>query len=372
VNVQVTEPPQIPEGFLDLPARIYADDPFWIPEEPFSVAASLDPAGNPWFERGTARLLSIPGQARAALFLDPALRHDGRPAAFIGLFETAGERSATLELLDTAAVLAREAGSEALIGPVTFGTALGYRLRLDPPDEPNFPGEPHNPQTYQALLLEGGFRPVRRYVTQHLPGPVAVAAAHLGDAPLAALLGEGFRLERLDAAAWLARLPALHAMVEEVFAEGFAATPMSLATFSRWLGAPMARRLCPKTSALLLDPAGGMAAFVLVVPDYGPLAAQGAGASRVPASELSYEVHWPALVDRGQPRGIIKTVAVRRPYRGRGAARALLSQMIAPNPYSEWLGALIREDNPSRRLGPPGLRERRYALYAQPLREGAR
>jgi GNAT superfamily N-acetyltransferase len=67
---------------------------------------------------------------------------------------------------------------------------------------------------------------------------------------------------------------------------------------------------------------------------------------------------------------VLKTVAVHPKYRGRGVAEALSAWLLERTLLlcDELLGALIREDNASRRLsagGAPALRW--YGLYERPI-----
>jgi hypothetical protein len=66
----------------------------------------------------------------------------------------------------------------------------------------------------------------------------------------------------------------------------------------------------------------------------------------------------------------VKTVGVARAHRRRGLMDALIVSTIEHGSahYDNWLGAMMREDNPSTRLSSPHARhERRYALYGKVL-----
>jgi hypothetical protein len=43
-------------AFIDLPFRLYANDPNWVPPLKSDVMATITPGKNPWFEHGEAQL----------------------------------------------------------------------------------------------------------------------------------------------------------------------------------------------------------------------------------------------------------------------------------------------------------------------------
>lgn len=359
----------VDDAFAELPRVVYARDPAWIPEDEGALRAAFG-AGNPWFAAGRAVTLCVPGRARLAAFHADGCRVDGREAAFFGYWEHRGAPGATRALLGEAAAWARELGAEVLYGPVDFSTFGRYRLRLTAePGAVTMPGEPHNPPGYAAVLEAAGFAPARRYVT-HLGAPRALGGKA---AARRAVLGAGYAIEPLDGARWTAMLPALHRAVDEIFGANFAYTPVPYAAFAAAYGAPVARRLCPRTSVVAWAPDGALAGFALVYPHYGPLLAQGAAGGPVPEAALSFAEHAPRLERLGARTAVAKTVGVAPAHRRRGVMDALGATVLErgrPH-YDRWAAALVRDDNPSRRFGARHAdAERTYALYAKPLDGG--
>lgn len=358
----------VDDAFVELPRRVYAADPAWIPEDEDSLRRAFS-LGNPWFARGRAVTLCVRGRARLAVFREPGCRVRGRESAFFGYWEHRGAADASLALLDAAAEWARTHGAETLYGPVNFTTLGTYRLRLSAePGAVTFPGEPYNPPGYPALLEGAGFAPVQHYVTQvGMPGGSALAPAM---SARRALLDAGYTIEPLDGARWLAMLPELHRAADAIFGANLAYTPVSFEAFAAGYGATVARRLCPRTSLVARAPDGALAGFLLVYPHYGPLLVRGAPGGRVPVGALSYDEHAPALERLGERTAVAKTVGVVAAHQGRGLMSALGVTALERGRahYDRWLAALIRADNPSRRFGAAHMRaERTYALYARPL-----
>ncbi len=159
----------LPPGFLELPGRVYRDDPHWIPEDPHILSAAFA-AGNPYFERSRARVFCIPGKARVVAFHDPDLRIDGEPAAYAGYFESTGDQDANAEVLRRAERWLHERGARVLYGPVQFNTAHSYRFRLSgTAGFAPFLGEPYNPDSYPGFWEQLGYTLTRRFSSQIIP-----------------------------------------------------------------------------------------------------------------------------------------------------------------------------------------------------------
>lgn len=363
----------VDDAFVALPHQLYAGDPRWIPEEPAAVARAFSTA-NRWHERGHARTFVVPGRARVAAFFDPGAAVDGAPAAFFGYFETDGEPSVDRALFDRVEAWARAAGATHLYGPINFTTALGYRVLLDAePDALPFPGEPYNPPWYGEELRALGFTLERRYLTQHVDRARAAATLERRRPLLARLERRGYRFGEIADDEWMARLPELHALADRMFAGNFAYTPMAYPEFAAAFGEGLLRRRWRELSGIAHAPNGDIAGFFLVFPHWGPLVVQGAGEARLCPSALDYARDARRLDGRSARIAVLKTVAVHPAYRRRGVAEALSAWLLAraATACDELWGALIREDNASRRLSTgetPALRW--YGLYGKRLQEG--
>jgi ribosomal protein S18 acetylase RimI-like enzyme len=330
----------VDEAFLALPHQLYREDRRWIPEEPAAVERAFSPA-NRWHDGRRARTFVVPGRARAAAFFDPSFTVDGTAAAFFGYFETNGDRDADGTLFGRIADWARGQGATRLYGPINFTTALGYRVLLDAErDAVPFAGEPYNPPWYGPELQSLGFALERRYLTQTLDRAL-VAATVDRHQPLLLRLGKrGYRFATIGDDEWLARLPELHTLADSIFAGNFAYAPMPFSEFAAAFGTRLLRRRWRELSLIAHAPDGALAGFCLVYP------------------------HLDGRV------AILKTIAVNPKYRARGVAEAMAVFTLerALTACDEVWGALIREDNASRRLAPvetPALRW--YGLYAKSL-----
>jgi GNAT superfamily N-acetyltransferase len=361
-------------GFLELPGEVYRDDPLAIPEEPTEVAGAFSPH-NPWFQGGAARTFCVPGRARAAAFHRRGLAIDGEPAAFFGYFETVGDDEAEGELFAAVEAWAAARGARRLFGPINFATAFAYRVLLEAePGATPFPGEPWTPRHYASRLEARGFELHQRYLTQVVEPDEMRRARDDRRLILDGLCSAGFRFELLSPALWLDRLRDLHALCDVIFGANFAYTPMGFEAFAAHAGARFAARFCPRTSVICWAPDGGVAGLFLVFPDWGPLVRRGAGAARVPLAAIDAGAHFDALQAQPPVGAVLKTVGVAPRYQQQGVFAALLVWLLdrCEDTYGRYLGALIREDNPSRRFFDPYAATKRwYGLFARRLGDAA-
>jgi GNAT superfamily N-acetyltransferase len=330
----------LPAGFLELPPLVYASDPIAPREDPRAVAGAFS-EHNPWFQRGEAVAFCEAGRARAAAFRERGLVIDGQPAAFFGYFESTGDAAGEAAILAQVEDWARAHGAKVLYGPIQFATALGYRFLLSAePGALPFAGEPYNPAAYPSAMERSGFALHQRYLTQVIGRDTARISLERGRPALPAAREAGFRFEALDGAIWQRRERDLFALVDHIFGANFAYTPIPFPVFSA-IGHKIAATLCPHTSVIAYGPENDIAGVGIAFPH-----------------------------DR-QPRGcILKTFGTNPAHRGKGIFTAILIEMLDRgwDRYDTWYGALIREDNASRRFFKDDIDSARwYGLYSRPL-----
>ena len=63
------------QAFVDLPFRLYAGDPNWVPPLKSDVMATITPGKNPWFEHGEAQLFLAERDGRVVGRISAHLDH---------------------------------------------------------------------------------------------------------------------------------------------------------------------------------------------------------------------------------------------------------------------------------------------------------
>jgi GNAT superfamily N-acetyltransferase len=150
--------------FVNLPKRLYADDPNWVCPLDSSVRSVFDPALNHSFRHGEAGRWILKDKAgstigRIAAFIDKlrsAANH--QPTGGIGYFEVIDDREAAFILFDTAKAWLADRGMKAMDGPVNFGeNDNNWGLLVEGFMQQAY-GMPYNKKYYRPFFEEYGFR----------------------------------------------------------------------------------------------------------------------------------------------------------------------------------------------------------------------
>lgn len=276
--------------------------------------------------------------ARASLWWRRVPDLPGQRLGLIGHYAAVDADAAGRILASARAELKRQARTLAL-GPMDGSTWRRYRLLTERGDEPPFLLEPDNPDDWPDHFRAAGFHDFARYYSS-----INDDNGRCKDrqALRARLAGKGYRSRHLAPADIDAELGRLWRLAGAGFAGNFLYQGIAEAEF-RDLYAPLLARLRPELVDIV-EWRGTPVAFCLALPNL--LQAQ-----------------------RGQTVDtlIVKSIAVAPEHRGRGLAGVMLSGI---NAAARDLGlhrtihALMHEDNPSRRLDAPLMRDfRRYVLF---------
>jgi GNAT superfamily N-acetyltransferase len=157
-------------AFVDVPFRLYAHDPNWVPPLRAEVKGLITPGSNPWFEHGEAQFFLAEragqGVGRISAHIDrlalaqPAAQGFGPGAGFFGLFEAEDE--------DTAAALIRAAegwlrtrGMNRAIGPISLSVWDEIGLLIQGFDTPPTVMMQFNHAAYQGWIEGAGYTGVQ-------------------------------------------------------------------------------------------------------------------------------------------------------------------------------------------------------------------
>jgi len=150
--------------FLDLPVRLYKDEPNWIRPLDMDIEAVFDPEKNRMFQRGTCCrwiLKNSEGMAigRVAAFIDTKTRDlNDQPTGGMGFFECVNNKEAAFALFDCCKNWLKEQGIEAMDGPVNFGERhQWWGLLVDGFHKPLY-GMPYSFAYYRKFFESYGFK----------------------------------------------------------------------------------------------------------------------------------------------------------------------------------------------------------------------
>jgi GNAT superfamily N-acetyltransferase len=147
--------------FIDLPWKIYADDPVWVPPLKFDVREFLDPKKHPFYLHGTAtQFLAFRNDEPAGRILaadDPRYNEQNHTnTGTFGLFECVNDQTVANALLDAASDWLRNKGRTKITGPISYSTNYECGLLIQGFDMPPRIMMAHNPPYYVELLQNWG------------------------------------------------------------------------------------------------------------------------------------------------------------------------------------------------------------------------
>ncbi|MFL5470747.1 MAG: N-acetyltransferase, partial [Gemmatimonadales bacterium] len=148
--------------FIDLPYRLHARDPLWVPPLRRDVATLLSRTKNPFFEHAEAEyFIALQGDevvGRIAA-ISNRLHNEthGDRVGFFGFFECIDNQDVANALLNTAADWCRARDHDVIRGPASFSVNDECGLLVDGFETPPTLMMPHNPRYYIRLLEQAGF-----------------------------------------------------------------------------------------------------------------------------------------------------------------------------------------------------------------------
>ena len=165
-------------AFIELPARLYKNDPHWICPLDNDVEAVFDPSHNVFFSHGVCKrwlLKDASGQfiGRIAAFINyEKSGKNPQPTGGVGFFECINDQKAAHLLFDTAKAWLQEKGMEAMDGPVNFGENDKFWGLLIHGYKPPSLGMNYNPPYYKELFESYGFEKLYDQLTNFLDATI--------------------------------------------------------------------------------------------------------------------------------------------------------------------------------------------------------
>jgi hypothetical protein len=164
MELKVVSTPEDEKKFLELPLKIYRDDPEWIRPLDKDIKQVFDKNKNKFFRHGDAvrwLLYSDSNEliGRIAAFVnEKAARKNEQPTGGIGFFECINNQEAANMLFDAGKKWLEAKGMEAMDGPVNFGERdRWWGLLVEGFYAPGYCMN-YNPPYYRSLFENYGFK----------------------------------------------------------------------------------------------------------------------------------------------------------------------------------------------------------------------
>ena len=149
--------------FIDLPFRLHANHPQWVPPLRLERRMFLSRRLNPYFSHGEAQYLLayMNGRVvgRASAHIDHAYNdYHGERWGWFGFLELEREPAVASALLDAAAGWLRERGCERMVGPADFSMNDESGVLIEGFELRPMVRQPWHPPYYRELLEQAGMR----------------------------------------------------------------------------------------------------------------------------------------------------------------------------------------------------------------------
>ncbi|MFC5411437.1 hypothetical protein ACFPMF_19095 [Larkinella bovis] len=175
--IEVGDNPAYQKEFLQLPVRLYRNNPCWIRPLDNDIEDVFDPVKNKYFQHGECiRWLLLDDQkqviGRIAAFInrETANRNNDQPTGGLGFFECINNQTAAFALFDAAKDWLQRKGMEAMDGPINFGERdRWWGLLVDGFDKEPTYGMPYTQPYYVPLFEQYGFLDYFQQLTFLLP-----------------------------------------------------------------------------------------------------------------------------------------------------------------------------------------------------------
>jgi GNAT superfamily N-acetyltransferase len=148
-------------AFVDLPYRLYRDDPIWVPPLRMAEAALMDRRKNPFFEHAEVEhfLARRDGRVVGRIAAIENRRHNEvheDRTGFFGFFDVEADPGATVALLEAARTWVGARGLDPMRGPVNYSTNDSCGVLVEGFDESPRILMPYNRPDYDELLRAAG------------------------------------------------------------------------------------------------------------------------------------------------------------------------------------------------------------------------
>jgi len=161
------------KAFIDLPYRLYAGHPTWVPPLRLAERDMMNRSKNPFFEHAhvehflARRGKRVVGRIAA---IENRLHNEihGDRIGFFGFFDVEADHEAAAALVEAARRWTKARGLGPLRGPVNYSMNDPCGLLVDGFDECPRVLMPYNRPDYEAMLAAAGLEPVKDLVTYML------------------------------------------------------------------------------------------------------------------------------------------------------------------------------------------------------------
>jgi hypothetical protein len=274
IQIRAVTTPADRELFLDVPARVYANDPHWVPPLRSDVAKQFA-STNPFFEYGKlqqfialdqgAKTPQAVGRIVAAVNQRLIAGEDQKVGLF-GFFECVPDFAIAQALIEAACQWLREQGMTIARGPIDLSTHNNCLFLVDGFDSPPMVMMPYNPSYYPQFMEQDGWHKAKDAYAYDFPLDKPLPAEFEKAYRIACKSGVTFRPLRTKGKEFEQDAISLYHLFTRAFANNWSSTPRSEEEFLE--EAKALQSLVDPDVFPVAEYNGEMVGFWMGLPDY--------------------------------------------------------------------------------------------------------
>ena len=382
-QIRAVTTPADNEMFLDVPARVYANDPNWVPPLSSDVAKQFAPT-NPFLQYGRLQQFialsqvesgqadvkirnSIPVGRIVAAVNQRLIEREGKNVGLFGFFECVPDFAIAKALLESACKWLQEQGMTIARGPIDLSTHNNCLFLVDGFDSPPMVMMPYNPPYYPEFIEQDGWHKAKDAYAYNFPLDKPLPAEFEKAYRIACKSGITFRPLRTKGEGFEQDCISLYHLFTRAFANNWSSTPRTEEEFLE--EAKSLQSLVDPDVFPVAEYNGEMIGFWMGLPDYN-----------IPLKQVGGKLNWLGILKflwyrRQIDQGRVIAICSLPEYRRKMVPLALIylgmqGGIQKGKPYKRAELSWVYEDNfPSRKLieASGGKIYKTYRIYEKAL-----
>ena len=257
------------DHFLDVPARVYADDPRWVPPIRSEIAKELVP-DNPFRSYGTLQAFVAynpqPVGRIVAAVNDRLVEKEAKNVGLFGYFECIDDFEVAQALFDAAIAWLRDRGIVAVRGPIDLSTHIRCLMLVDGFDDAPYIMMPYNPRYYLDFLTRLGFEKAKDAYAYTISTDIVTKPMFERAHRVAMRSGVSFRPVNLKGDDFVRDAKSIYRLFTKAFKDNYSSTPRTEEDFVE--EAKALQSIVNPDFFPIAEIDGEMVGFLMALPDY--------------------------------------------------------------------------------------------------------
>ena len=337
--------------FIELPWKVYGDDPNWVPPLRIAVRDLLDVNKNPFFKHAYMHPIvayqngQCVGRIVAVIDENHNRFHEEK-TAFFGFFESMDDQKLANQLLDAAARWAKSKGMDTLRGPMNPSSNHECGLLVEGFQDPPTVMMTYNPPYYAKLFENWGLAKAKDLYAYQISGNAKFSDRLLAHAERLRIRGS-VRFRPVNMSEFDQELEKIQEIYNDAWEKNWGFVPMEPEEF-RHMAKDMKAIIDPRL-CLIAEVRGEIAGFALTLPDVNQAIKKVKNGKLLPTG--LFKLLW-NLKGPGRKKTInrcrILTLGIKKAYREAGIGPLLYTEYLKLGPslgYYTGEASWILEDN---------------------------